>query len=112
MISIQCMANMHPACSRPDDCKCMVCRHEQKCRICGQHAPRLYGGGGDLCHRCYRIELAVSKPKPQCMECGEENPYVYREPRSDDDRHLCNGCHRALGHRYQENGMWHEPETV
>jgi hypothetical protein len=77
--------------------------------VCGRLCAAVYQLAEDepeMCADCYKLAVKVlGPPRPRCAECGAQR-VTYREPRSDDIRFLCTPCHKAAGHRYQENGTW------
>lgn len=105
-VSQACKGNMHPVC---DWCGCSVCH--RTCQRCRRNCRALYDGkdGLRVCSDCYLSDgpKTVTSTVSVCMQCGNQG--AYRDPRSGDDRHLCGTCHRAAGHRWQENGEWQSP---
>jgi hypothetical protein len=108
-VSPACRAEMHPAC-QDTECGCGVCHHQ--CGSCGGNCRVLYPSRTDadlkICADCVKLEIRVyGQQTGLCQSCGSFNR-AYRDPRSGDERHLCTPCHKAAGHRYQENGRWVE----
>jgi len=105
-ISEACRGSMHLCCLE-DLCKCQICHNT--CPRCGLSCRNLMQSLDTdemICVWCRKLESEVwARRGPQCPCCGIYT-VVYRDPRSNDPRHLCSLCHEMLGHQYQRHGKW------